>query len=70
MTNVLYYGQNHDPMPASKFAKVVVGKALSSNPPTYMTAGGTTTLWAFLKWLPRPFALKMIWNSTVGELKV
>ncbi|KAF9553107.1 oxidoreductase [Agrocybe pediades] len=70
MTRVLFYGQNRSPMPTNKFAKVVVDKALTSSPPTYMTAGGTTTLWSFLKWLPRPFALKMIWNATVGELKV
>lgn len=54
-------------MPREKFAKVFVRTALSSHPPTYMTAGGTTTLWAFLKWLPRPMAIRMIWNTVVGK---
>ncbi|KAF8901501.1 hypothetical protein CPB84DRAFT_1777455 [Gymnopilus junonius] len=68
MTHVLYYGQNASPWPTDKFAKAVVRAALSSSPPTFLHLGGTTTLWAFLKWLPRPMALRMIWNSTVGNV--
>ncbi|KDR72264.1 hypothetical protein GALMADRAFT_253091 [Galerina marginata CBS 339.88] len=69
MNHVLFYGQNTSPMATDQFAKVFVRTAVSPHPPPYMTAGGTTTLWAFLKWLPRPKAIRMIWNSTVEKAK-
>jgi len=67
MNEILFFGQKNGPMPTEKFAKGVVKTTLSAHPPTYMTYGSTTTLWAFLKWLPRATAIRMIWNNVVGK---
>jgi len=50
-------------MPTMDFANKVVDKALAKDPPRYYTLGGSTRFWAFLKWLPRTFALNLIWNA-------
>ncbi|KAG0709329.1 hypothetical protein DFH29DRAFT_978867 [Suillus ampliporus] len=39
-------------MPTDGFARSVVAKALSPNPPSYMSLGGNSLLCTFLRWLP------------------
>lgn len=68
IAKILYSGQDaKDCMPTDKFARLVVDKALLANPPVYYTAGGMVRLFWFLSWLPRPTALKMMWNSLVEK---
>jgi len=67
INRIIDFSQKNSTMPREEFGKILVRKALSPHPPTYMTAGGKTTLWKFLKWLPRATAIRMIWNATVGR---
>ncbi|KAJ6601032.1 NAD-P-binding protein [Mycena vulgaris] len=53
---------------AEAFAKQVVDKATAANPPFYLTMGSHTTVFTIMKWVPRLWALKFMWN-TFGKLK-
>lgn len=55
--------QGPSSMPTDKFAAKVVHQALSKRPPRYMTLGGGSTLFSVFKWLPRGFALYMLWRT-------
>jgi len=54
--------QGPDSIPSEVFAKEVVKSALQQPPPRYMTLGGQSTLFKFMKWLPRGIALSMVWR--------
>ena len=60
--------QGKQSMPTDEFARCVVAKALSPNPPGYMTLGGSSRLFWFLQWLPRQLILwilgsKLVWRK-------
>jgi 1-acylglycerone phosphate reductase len=55
--------QGPNSMPTDRFAAKVVHQALSKRPPRYMTLGGGSTLFSVLKWLPRGFALYVLWRT-------
>jgi hypothetical protein len=40
-------------MPTDEFARLVVAKMSSLNPPSYMSLGGKSGLFEFFCWLPR-----------------
>jgi len=50
------------PMSTNVFAKQVVAKALASSPPYYLTLGKDSTLFWLLTWLPRLWALSLLWK--------
>jgi len=52
-------------MDTDEFAKTVVGKITSPNPPQYLTLGGMVGLWKILKWLSRTTAESFIWSQNV-----
>ncbi|KAJ7693433.1 NAD-binding protein [Mycena rosella] len=56
-------------MDTDEFAKIVVGKVASPNPPPYLTLGGFTTQWWILKWLRRTTAEALIWSLAQKEPK-
>lgn len=49
-------------MPAKEFASQVVGAALSSSPPRYMTLGPKSFVFYILEWLPRTWVLSYLWK--------
>ncbi|KAG1904286.1 uncharacterized protein F5891DRAFT_1162609 [Suillus fuscotomentosus] len=56
-------------MPTDEFARRVVAKVLSPNPPTYMSLGTNARLSAFFHWLPHWLVLcilgwKLVWRKT------
>jgi len=53
-------------MDNDEFAKKVVTNALKDSPPRYMTLGGRSTLFSFLKWLPRRLVLYFMWRRFSG----
>jgi len=53
-------------MPTEKFAEQVVRKVLSRNPPTYLRVGGMVLQISLLLWLPRQFALWLMWKTITG----
>ncbi|KAJ4472694.1 oxidoreductase [Lentinula lateritia] len=54
--------QTEHSMPAAKFAKAVVSKALSRKPPLRFTVGGNSTIFTIFRWLPRVFVLGYLWR--------
>ena len=58
----IYSSQGPHSMPTKDFAQKVVSKALRKNPPRYMSIGGGSWLFAWLKWLPRGLVLACIWR--------
>jgi len=54
--------QTRNAMPADQFARKVVGAALSRNPPTHMTVGGSAWVYKLLRWLPHTFVLWFSWR--------
>ncbi|KAJ3998574.1 oxidoreductase [Lentinula boryana] len=54
--------QSEHSMPTAEFAKAVVSKALSKNPPLRFTAGGNSTIFAIFRWLPRTFVFGYLWR--------
>ncbi|KAG1877723.1 hypothetical protein DFJ58DRAFT_4280 [Suillus subalutaceus] len=66
-------GQAKGNMDTDEFARRVVAKVLSPNPPSYMSLGGKSGLFEFFCWLPRWLVLWilgswMVWKKT--ELSV
>lgn len=63
--HAIYSSQNarYGSMPTMEFATQVVEKVLRKDPPRYITLGGSVTLWYLLKWLPRPWVLRYMWNK-------
>jgi 1-acylglycerone phosphate reductase len=59
----LYGSQTKTAMPPAEAARLLVDAALKPTPPQYMAFGGDTTLFWFLRWVPRSLALTMAWNS-------
>ena len=55
--------QGANSMPGAEFAKEVVTRALSKQPPRYMTLGGNASLFSFFKWLPRGLVLLFFWRK-------
>ncbi|KIK37704.1 hypothetical protein CY34DRAFT_444357 [Suillus luteus UH-Slu-Lm8-n1] len=56
-------------MDADEFARRVVVKVLSPNPPSYISLGGMSSLFGFLSWLPRWLVLwivgsMMVWTKS------
>jgi short-subunit dehydrogenase len=65
----MHISQAEGSMPTDEFARRVAAKALSPNPPTYMSLGGSSRVFAFLHWLPHWLVLwimgsKMVWRKT------
>jgi short-subunit dehydrogenase len=65
----VHISQAEGSMPTDEFAQRVVAKALSPNPPTYMSLGGGSRVFAFLHWLPHWLVLwivgsKLVWRKT------
>ena len=58
----IHASQGPDSMPSQHFAQQVVSNALRKNPPRYMSIGGRTWLFSFLKWLPRGVVLAYMWR--------
>jgi short-subunit dehydrogenase len=54
---------------AEDFAALVAGKALSSNPPFYMTMGYRSGRFALMKWLPRMWVLNYMWKLLTEPVK-
>jgi 1-acylglycerone phosphate reductase len=54
--------QGMNSMPTHVFATKVVKRVLAKNPPRYFSAGGGSTLFALLKWLPRSWMLWYMWQ--------
>jgi hypothetical protein len=54
---MMHVSQGKGRMPADEFARRVVAKALSLNPPCYMSLWGKSRLAAFLRWLPRQLVI-------------
>jgi short-subunit dehydrogenase len=61
--NRLHASQASNRMPTDAFAELVVTKALQTKPPTYLTAGGNSMLFALLRWLPRAWVLFLMWRK-------
>lgn len=62
MLDRLHSSQGKNTMPTDAFAKLIVKGCLQRKPATYITAGGNTTLFALLKWLPRAWVLLWMWR--------
>ncbi|KAG1800120.1 hypothetical protein EV424DRAFT_1518428 [Suillus variegatus] len=65
----LRFSQAKGSMPTDEFARRVVAKVLSPNPPTYMSLGGNSRISAFFHWLPRWLVRwilrwKLVWRKT------
>ncbi|KAG2359993.1 hypothetical protein BDR07DRAFT_1378279 [Suillus spraguei] len=65
----LRMSQSKGSMPTDEFARHVVAKVLSPNPPTYISIGGGSRFFAFLRWLPHWLVLwiigsRMVWRKT------
>ncbi|KAG2364409.1 hypothetical protein BDR07DRAFT_1401623 [Suillus spraguei] len=66
---LLHFSEREGCMATDEFARRVVAKVLSPNPPTYMTLGGNSRLAAFLHWLPHWLFLwfvgsQLVWRKT------
>ncbi|KAJ3494646.1 hypothetical protein NLJ89_g10765 [Agrocybe chaxingu] len=56
--------QERNSMPSDVFARKVVANALKKGgPPQYMTLGGLAFLFSIMKWLPRSWALAIMWKQ-------
>lgn len=62
MIKRIYASQGPDSMPSKHFAQQVVSNALRKNPPRYMSIGGRSRLFAWLKWMPRGLVLAYMWR--------
>ncbi|KAG2055183.1 NAD(P)-binding protein [Suillus hirtellus] len=65
----LHLSQAKGCMPTDEFARRVVAKVLSPNPPTYISLGTSSRLFAFFHWLPHWLVLwilgsKLVWRNT------
>lgn len=65
----VHISQGKGSMGTDEFARRVVAKVLSPNPPTYMSLGGASLVFACLRWLPHWLVLwimgsKMVWRKT------
>jgi short-subunit dehydrogenase len=65
MYEMMHMSQEKGSMPADEFARRVVAKALSPNPPGYMSLGGQSHLAAFLQWLPRQLLIWVVGSQLV-----
>jgi short-subunit dehydrogenase len=61
----MYSSQGKGCMPTDEFARRVVAKALSPNPPGYLTLGTKSRLFAFLQWLPRQLVIRIMGSWAV-----
>ncbi|KAH7890652.1 oxidoreductase [Phlebopus sp. FC_14] len=59
--------QNENSITAADFAHQVVDKALSANPPPYMTLGYNSTRFALYQWLPRQYVLGNMYRALVQK---
>lgn len=64
ITHVMYQSQNtkYNSMSPVDFASTVSPKILAKRPPKYMCLGGSTVIMKLLQWLPRQWALSLIWR--------
>ena len=58
----IHASQGPDSMPSKHFAHQVVSSALQKNPPRYMSIGGRSRMFTWLKWLPRGIVLAYMWR--------
>ncbi|KAK7463886.1 NADPH-dependent 1-acyl dihydroxyacetone phosphate reductase [Stygiomarasmius scandens] len=54
--------QTQRTMSAESFAKLVVSRALSRDPPLHLTGGGNSFIFQIFKWLPRTWVLWYLWR--------
>ncbi|KAJ7646887.1 hypothetical protein FB45DRAFT_183564 [Roridomyces roridus] len=68
---ILFQSQSEEfgVMDTDSFAKTVVSKVSSTSPPQYITLGGFTRIWGWLKWLPRTTAEALLWKIHLKEPK-
>ncbi|TFK43207.1 oxidoreductase [Crucibulum laeve] len=59
----LALGYTPDTITVKECADGIVGRALSANPPSYFYIGGQTRLLRFLAWLPRVWAMSLMWRT-------
>ena len=48
---------------ADRFGREIVKRALKANPPVYWSDGGAAWKIKVLKWLPRSWALAIVWDA-------
>ena len=56
--------------PIDEYARELVARTLKSNPPRHIVMGYGTTLFNFLKWLPRGFLYRLLWDRNVEKRRV
>ncbi|KAJ7652811.1 NAD-P-binding protein [Mycena polygramma] len=49
-------------MPVDQFAEDIVSKVVRSNPPSYILAGGNSTMFRILAYIPRGLYLNIMWS--------
>ncbi|THH21136.1 hypothetical protein EW146_g369 [Bondarzewia mesenterica] len=59
----MWSSQSPRTMSTAVFARKVVTKALAREPPFYYSLGYNSTLFQFLKWLPRTWVMWALWRS-------
>lgn len=66
----IWASQGSRAMPAEDFAKKVVEATIAPHPPRFMTLGGSSLIFYLLSWIPRSWALSLLWRqfySPVGK---
>ncbi|KAI0714969.1 NAD-P-binding protein [Earliella scabrosa] len=56
--------------PIDEYARELVARTLKSSPPRHIVMGYGTTLFNFLKWLPRGFLYRLLWDRNVEKRRV
>lgn len=62
MINRLWLSQGPQSLPAEEFARRVSAASLEPVPPRFMTLGGSSLLFYLFSWIPRTWALRMLWR--------
>ena len=59
----VWASQGKDSLASEQFAQRVVSETLSRSPPRYITLGGHSTLFWIFSWLPKTWALNILWSK-------
>lgn len=66
----IWMSQGANAMDTAQFARALVGAVLRPDgrpPPLYLRMGGNTLAWAVLAWVPRAWALWLMWRVVGGK---